>query len=163
MIVFTESKLESPMRFHLLLFPGLFIVGAAVLACNITDDERCGNDFYYDENTESCMKNIHDDTAADDGIDTSEDAGADASRSAVPSGLGEYCRSDKDCEKYDTTYCAKSPFSEFSFCTITPCTTVPNSCPPNWTCCSFVDVFGFPDMCIPTEQYEGLGTTACVN
>ncbi len=143
---------------------GFCVVATVFFAsCAIPDDERCGDDFFYDEETKSCKQT----TPADTGDDTEEedggpqDSGADDAGDAISTGMGEYCESDEDCAGYDADFCALDPFTQAGGCTIKNCIEEPDNCPPGWVCCNFPDGFMYPDICMPESRYDIYGPTAC--
>ncbi len=134
-----------------------------VTSCAIPDNERCGDGYFYDVEKKAC-KEIK---STDTGTDTENkdggvhDSGAEDAGYTPPTGMGEYCESQEDCADYEADYCVLDPFTQAGGCTIKNCTEEPDNCPPGWTCCNFPDSFMYPDICMPDEEYEVYGATAC--
>lgn len=64
----------------------------------------------------------------------------------IPTGQGEACKTDADCQDFDASYCVMAPFG--SFCVERDCSQT--SCSPNYVCQDFSQILGdVPLICSP--------------
>jgi hypothetical protein len=137
-------------------------IAAAIVAialgggCNPTADERCGGGYVWKDGT--CIPEGEADTGTESGENTDADAG-DADGGDGPSGLGVECSEDGgECEGFEADYCALQPGQETGYCTVANCSTDPDDCYGEYSCCDF-PYSGVPNFCVTPEDYEILGST----
>ena len=124
-------------------------VAAGLLGCDPTADERCGDGYVWRDNT--CFPIEEDDS------DTGEADGGDTG--GPPFGLGEPCTDGGDeCSGFEADYCALQPGHDTGYCTVDGCSTDPDDCYGEYTCCDF-PYSGVPNFCVTPEDYEVLGST----
>ncbi len=141
----------------------LTILVAALLGCTMADEDRCPPGTEYVTSGKYC-RDI--DTGGDGDTDTDSDADADAGDAAdgsatdgPPSGMGETCMVDDDCEGYEADYCGIDPLSGSGICTVLDCN--PGECPDGYQCCDCTQSTLVPQevACIP-DDLAGLAATA---
>jgi hypothetical protein len=101
-------------------------------ACEISDADRCPDGYVYDAERRFCVV----DPGGDGDTDADSDADSDADTDpdgGPPSGLGEACASQEECEGYDADYCAINPMTSVGYCTIQDCEM--GACPDGYQCC----------------------------
>ncbi len=156
------------------------IVGV-LAACTMADDDRCppgtvyisegkycidedtGSDGDADADADADAGDADADADADAGdadADADADAGDDGGDDGIPSGLGEICTTDDDCESYESDYCAIDPTTGSGICTTLDC--APGECPEGYQCCDCTESSLLPPkvVCIPDDQAALAGSVA---
>jgi hypothetical protein len=134
----------------------LFAIMALSIASCLDGDERCKNGNYiWDSKSMSCIDlDLLDTHPAEDG-----DAG-DSEGERVFTGLLEACKSNEDCEGYDSNICAITPTEQTGRCT--PGCKSDEECPSEWVCCISA-IEQADDICMPTDVFEPIHEWRCVN
>ena len=103
-----------------------FLLLFLICGCNISDSERCGDSdkFYYNKDSKKCLLN-----------ETTDDGGTpDSGDDDLPTGMGEPCKEDSECEAFEANGCAVNDLRpDDGYCTIKNCT--PGECPHTYQCC----------------------------
>jgi len=126
------------------VFP-LHLLALLLCACGMEDDDRCGDDYVFVNNT--CVAPADSETADTDSgpvLDTSIDM----------DGFGLACVDHGDCEGHEADYCAMMPGETTGGCLVSNCTPSPDDCPYPLRCCAFPETLGMPSLCLPQEQYD---------
>ena len=74
---------------------------------------------------------------------------------APPSGQGELCTTDSDCESFDANYCETMVSGT---CLVRDCSQELNNCTPGYDCCDFTFI-GLPALCVDAELSGGMCQT----
>lgn len=131
-----------------------------VSACTINDDNRCGKDRVFAN--ETCVL-LDSDSNPVPVVDGGADSGDASNGDNSITGLGIPCDSSATCAEYEADYCAKDPSkpTDKGACAISNCTIEPDSCPSSLDliCCKFPVVAQTPNLCITAEQAELLEET----
>ena len=153
------------------------LVGVLVLvlavSCSIDDEDRCVDGQHWDPDALVCKLCDTDQTwdpeaheCVSAGGDSDADADADADGGAdggdgPPTGLGEPCDSDEDCEGYEASLCAINPLTEEGqYCTLENCE--PADCPDGWQCCDCMAVSALESVaCAKDEDVSALTFGGC--
>ena len=125
------------------------------VACDPTDDERCGEGSEYTFDKDHCDKN-EDESNTPVPDPQPDDAGASDGAVAddMPTGLGEPCTSNADCEGFDADFCPFDPTTGEGSCTLSECTLKADTvCPTDWQCCDFPEYIPYPPFCVPAEAW----------
>ena len=117
-----------------LLLAILFIVG-----CDIPASERCGEGDKFEWNPESRKCKLRDTDTSDGGTG---DSGTDGD---LPSGLGEPCTKQEECEGFEANHCNARDVRPNGYCSIKDCQ--PGECPAEYQCCDCT-VPGFGISCV---------------
>jgi hypothetical protein len=80
-----------------------------------------------------------------------EDASADAMTASAPTGVGESCKTDADCAKYDATYCEAL---SLHVCLVDKCAKGENACGADTGCCDYSALLAGFSLCIPNDQLD---------
>lgn len=121
---------------------GLVFANFLVLGCIGVDSEHpCGQEAeivngYCQPKISPC--------SVDAGRSWPDDAG-------LPAGMGDSCQNSDDCASKQADYCAYSP-AQGGMCTLSDCTTGPESCPPGFRCLD-TTALGMVRMCIPEASW----------
>ncbi len=138
---------------------GCLLVTMLIVSCSLPDNKRCNGGFYWDKEEKTCWKaDDEEDTGPEDTGDP-EDAGNEANDTdegaALPTGLGEVCEGDKDCEDLEADFCTNSPVEPIGYCTVKDCTAAPDNCPSGYQCCLF-PMQGISDFCITPDEHVSM-------
>ncbi|MCP4677426.1 MAG: hypothetical protein GY854_18305 [Deltaproteobacteria bacterium] len=131
------------------------VIALASAMCTPTDDERCGDDFVWEDNTCKAIPAGDGDTDADADAGTGGDAGSD-----LPEGLGTPCTEQGQCMGLEASFCTANPGMPDGYCTVEGCTFGQGDCPDGYTCCEMEVNDDPPIFCATDEDYvtmSGLG------
>ena len=135
----------------------VFCLLAVCLSCSISEEDRCGAGYFYEEG--NCYEDLESDTDSDTGAHTQQDSGVDDG-GASPMGLGAPCSDQSECAQYQADYCFLDPTHPKmeGICSVRGCTTQPDDCPPSYLCCDFPplgDTFyqGY-NICLPEAEIQ---------
>ncbi len=126
-------------------------------SCSISDEERCSGDFYYEEG--SCYP----EAMANPGTTpapASDSGVADGGTTGTVTGLGEPCSDQPACAQYQANYCMLDPTNpeKMGICSVIDCTTQPDNCPANYTCCDFPPLadgfYNGYNICLPDAEIQ---------
>jgi len=128
------------------------------IGCTMKSGDRCPEEMHYDPEARVCelcdtdqvwddVNYVCVDTGGDADSDADGDGGADG---GPPTGLGEPCDTDADCEGYEASMCAINPLTdEGQYCTLEDC--VPADCPDGWQCCDCLAVSALESLACAME------------
>lgn len=124
-------------------------VAVAALGCTMSDSERCDEGQIYKDG--ECVEPDTDSETAG-GTDSGDPDGG----GELPSGMGETCGSDADCQGFEADYCLIEYGEEEGVCTVKNCSIAPDDCPGGYGCCDF-SIDGVPNFCATDQMLEDLG------
>ena len=133
------------------IYVALGALACFTLMCAPEDEDRCGKDYYWEDNT--CWPDQEEDTAS-----AEEDAGdQDADTGDLPSGLGDECTGKPDdCQGLEADKCLKNPADPTGYCTVEDCTVDPDDCPGDYHCCQFAMTPKDPPFCVSDAQWADM-------
>ena len=135
----------------------LLVLAPFATGCSVSDDERCENGMYWDDEYKACI--IETDTGT--GIET----GTEPDTSSAANDVGTPCADNADCPLPPADYCLLDPThpNDPGMCTIDNCSS--GDCPEGHLCCdcTTVTLVPFPSpLCLPTANTDQLTPLGCV-
>ena len=133
------------------------ICSLPLFSCSLKDSQRCSKGQRYEgklcyvvEDANAIDVDVETDSAtAEEGEVTAEEGGQGSD-----TGIGTACSQHSDCEGLTADYCATNPATKQGICTIQNCTPSTSDCPKGYTCCKLTIQVGYPDLCIPDDQWQ---------
>ncbi len=138
------------------------LLGIACIICASCDpamDDRCGDDYVL--NVDHCNPKVTESTtpppSADSGMDGGNAAITDA---GMPTGMGDPCADQADCEGFEASFCAMDPRVSEGNCTLENCSIgAADQCPREWKCCKMPPYISYPAFCIPELAWDEAHTS----
>jgi hypothetical protein len=125
----------------------------------IQGSDRCGK-LTWQASSAGCIDESDTVNPPEDSEGPAGDGGEDTDPPPV---LGGDCTSDADCKKDNADYCVLVPGNAEGFCTLKNCSSSPDDCPADYTCCVTAADADWPNHCMPDELYEEFGEMICTN
>ncbi len=138
----------------LVLFLVIIALGLTSASCVPGKDDRCGDDYVL--NVDHC------DPKTTESLTPlpPADSGVGDSGSEMPSGMGEICTDQAECEAFEASFCAMDPTAAEGICTIGDCAVGANdNCPSGWKCCRLPEFIPYPPFCIVLEGWEATNSS----
>ncbi len=140
-----------------LLLSGMIIAAFVCSSCEAFLDDRCGDDYVlvHDHCVPETTGSPEDVPIPDSGVGYGGEGGVE-----LPTGMGNHCLEQVDCEGFEADFCAKDPASEEGNCTFQDCQIGPDEdCPSQWKCCKLPAGIPFPSFCIPEIAWDATNAT----